>query len=200
MSETKTKTHTQTEPQAGAGPKGRAGAEAVVGMRATARPVPRWAEMVARAIPLLMLPVCLWRLPFAFHFPMGLRDDGPFPDSLWLSVPYIFGLSILSELAALSCFALVRGWGEVVPDRIPLIGGRPIRPAVVLVPAALASLGALALLVEWVLGTFGLAGMPAPHFANGWWALLAAVTSGLFILWGPLLAALTWQYYTRRCR
>lgn len=190
MTTTRTKTTTGTGRDGGA----------VGAARGTERPVPRWAERTARAIPLLMLPVCLWRLPFAFHFPMGLRDDGPFPDSLWLSVPYIFGLSILSELAALSCFALVRGWGEVVPHRVPLIGGRPVRPTVVLVPAALASLGALALLVDWVLGTFGLAGVPAPHFANGSWALLAAVTSGLFVLWGPLLTALTWQYYVRRCR
>ncbi len=131
---------------------------------------------------------------------MGLRSDGPFPDSLWLSVPYVFGLSVLSELAAVSCFALVRGWGEAVPDRVPLIGGRPIRPAVVLVPAVLASLGALALLADWIFGTFGLAGMPKPEFSNGWWELLAGATSGLFVLWGPLLTALTWQYYTRRCR
>ncbi|MEW2416378.1 hypothetical protein AB0953_22000 [Streptomyces sp. NPDC046866] len=166
----------------------------------TMRPVPRWAERVARAIPLLMLPVCLWRLPFAFHFPMGLQSDGFVPDSLWLSVPYVFGLSILSELAALSCFALVRGWGEVVPRWVPLAGGRPVRPAAVLVPAVLASLGALALLADWVLSGFGLAGVAGPRFANGWWALLAAVTSGLFVLWGPLLTALTWQYYARRCR
>ncbi|MFG2873909.1 hypothetical protein ACGFYU_02670 [Streptomyces sp. NPDC048337] len=200
MSETKTYRNARKEPQAGVVSNSRAGAETAAGRQDTARPVARWAERAAHAIPLLMLPVCLWRLPFAFHFPMGLRDDGPFPDSLWLSVPYIFGLSILSELAALSCFVLVRGWGEVVPDRVPLIGGRAIRPAVVIVPAALASLGALVLLVDWILGTFGLAGVPAPHFANGWWALLAAVTSGLFVLWGPLLTALTWQYYTRRCR
>ncbi|MFE9633357.1 hypothetical protein [Streptomyces sp. NPDC006463] len=193
-------TKTKTERGADAATRSAAGARAAATGRATARPVPRWAERTARAIPLLMLPVCLWRMPFAFHFPMGLRDEGPFPDSLWLSVPYVFGLSILSELAALCCFALVRGWGEVVPDQVPLVGGRPIRPAVVLVPAALASLGALALLADWILGTFGLAGVPAPEFANAGWALLAAVTSGLFVLWGPLLTALTWQYYVRRCR
>ncbi|WP_241695296.1 hypothetical protein [Streptomyces sp. C] len=200
MSDTKAHGNTSQEPQARAEPNSRTGAEVTASLGNTARPVARWAERAAHAIPLLMLPVCLWRLAFAFHFPMGLRDDGPFPDSLWLSVPYVFGLSILSELAALSCFALVRGWGEVVPDRVPLIGGRPIHPAAVLVPAVLASLGALVLLVDWVLGTFGLAGVPAPHFVNGWWALLAAVTSGLFVLWGPLLTALTWQYYIRRCR
>ncbi|MFD0533390.1 hypothetical protein ACFQY7_05910 [Actinomadura luteofluorescens] len=26
-------------------------------------------------LPLLLLPSCLWRLPFAFHFPMGQVQD-----------------------------------------------------------------------------------------------------------------------------
>ncbi|MDJ0381230.1 hypothetical protein [Streptomyces sp. G-G2] len=169
-------------------------------VRATARPVPRWAERVARAIPLLMLPVCLWRLPFAFGFSMGLDMTGSVQPPLWISVPYVFGLSCLSELAAFLCFGLVRGWGEVLPAAVPLLGGRPLRPAVVLVPASVVALGANLLLVDWVLTTFRIAGYSGPTMANGWWALLASVVSGLFALWGPLLTVLIGAYYVRRCR
>ncbi|MGI5422043.1 hypothetical protein [Actinomadura luteofluorescens] len=41
----------------------------------TERPAPRWALRLAYALPLLLLPSCLWRLPFAFHFPMGQVQD-----------------------------------------------------------------------------------------------------------------------------
>jgi hypothetical protein len=37
----------------------------------TERPVPRWVLRLAYVMPLLLLPSCLWRLPFAFHFEMG---------------------------------------------------------------------------------------------------------------------------------
>ncbi|MER5873740.1 hypothetical protein [Streptomyces sp. NPDC002044] len=40
----------------------------------TERPVPRWAVRTARAIPFVLLPHCLWRLPFAFGFDMGMID------------------------------------------------------------------------------------------------------------------------------
>jgi len=49
-------------------------------VQTTERPVPRWAERTAHVIPLLVLPWCLWRLPFAFGFSMGSTEDpGPMP-------------------------------------------------------------------------------------------------------------------------
>ncbi|WP_329561223.1 hypothetical protein [Kitasatospora sp. NBC_01266] len=38
------------------------------------RPVPRWVLRLARALPVVVLPHCLWRLPFAFDFTMGTVD------------------------------------------------------------------------------------------------------------------------------
>ncbi|MER5728754.1 hypothetical protein ABT084_10480 [Streptomyces sp. NPDC002138] len=168
--------------------------------RPTERPVPLWAERVAHAIPLLMLPVCLWRLPFAFGYTMGWDIDAPPMPPLWIGIPYVFGLSCLSELAAFLCFGLVRGWGEVLPGWVPFLGGRRLRPFDVLVPASLVALGANCLLVDWVVTFFGIAGAHAPRAANGWWRLLAETVSGLFVLWGPLLTALIWAYRARRCR
>ncbi|MFI6006056.1 hypothetical protein ACIA98_37715 [Streptomyces sp. NPDC051366] len=56
---------------------------------ATERPVPRWAAVAAHAMPLVALPVCLWRLPIAFGYGMG--GEG-LPPSSW-NIPYVVGLS-----------------------------------------------------------------------------------------------------------
>ncbi|MET8542026.1 hypothetical protein ABZW03_15415 [Kitasatospora sp. NPDC004799] len=165
----------------------------------TERPVPRWAERTARAIPWLGLPVCLWRLPIGFGFLMGMdlpRMELP----LWAGVGYVGTLSLLSEAFALLCSCLVRRSGEVVPPWVPGLGGRPIRPSVVLVPATVAGLALTALTADWVLTTFHLAGFEDAPYVNGWWRALAAVVSGLFVLWGPLVLALTFAYYRRRRR
>ncbi|WP_327417972.1 hypothetical protein [Streptomyces sp. NBC_01233] len=69
----------------------------------------------------------------------------------------------------------------------------------VLVPAALTA-GALAPTVDRVLSTFGPAGRTDAGFEGPGWALAAGVTSGLFVLWGPLLAASTRAHYAHRCR
>ncbi|MFK4068839.1 hypothetical protein [Streptomyces sp. NPDC029674] len=162
-----------------------------------ARPVPLWAERVARLLPLLALPVCLWRLPIGFDHLMG-ADVAPMSWSRWANVSYVVTLSLLTEACALLCRGLVRPWGEVVPRRVPGLGGRRIPPYAVTVPATLLGLLFTALLVDWVLCTFHLAGFSDVPYTNGWWRLLAAVTSGLMALWGPLILALTYGYHRRR--
>ncbi|GAA0419638.1 hypothetical protein [Streptomyces luteireticuli] len=155
----------------------------------TERPVPGWALRLARAMPLLALPVCLWRLPYAFNYTMGWREQTD--NSPWLGVPYVFGLSVLTELAALAALALVRPWGET-------FRGRRVPPALVLVPAALFSLGMLGLATDWVLTTFEVV-YPGVGYTNGWWEALATTVSGLFVLsWAPIVTALTVAYYWRR--
>ncbi|MGW0538474.1 hypothetical protein [Streptomyces sp. NPDC003032] len=158
----------------------------------TARPVPRWAERIAHAIPLVVLPVGIWRLPIAFGHGMGGETLPP----AWYNVPYVFGLTLLSELLALLSFGLVRGWGEVVPRRVPLIGGRSVAPAAAIVPAALGGLFFTGVGVHWLTVAFteGPAGWP---YAEGW-NVLAMTMSGLMNLWGPLLLVLTYAYYRRR--
>lgn len=168
-------------------------------VRSTERPVPRWAEIVAHAIPLLALPVCIWRLPIGFGFRMGM-DVPPAPQPLWVTIPYVFALSLLSEAFALLCSGLVRWWGETVPAWVPVFRGRRIPPFLVIVPAALAGLFFTALSVDWLLCMFKIAGFSDVPYTNGWWALLAGTVSGLFTLWGPLVLALTYGYYRRRCR
>ncbi|WP_171169401.1 hypothetical protein [Streptomyces sp. I05A-00742] len=163
----------------------------------TDRPVPRWAQRTARLLPWMGLPVCLWRLPIGFDFTMGMDMD-PAPWPRWLAVGYVVLLSLLSETFALLCSGLVRPWGEVFHDRVPVFRGRRIPPAAVVVPATLAGLAFSALLVQWFLVSFELAGFHDMAYDNVWWHVLAVTVSGLCALWGPLVLALTWAYWRRR--
>ncbi|WP_062214237.1 hypothetical protein [Streptomyces sp. NBRC 109706] len=155
-------------------------------------PVPAWAERVAHAIPLVVLPVGVWRLPIGFGHGMG---GEPMP-SAWFSDPYVVGLTVLSELLALLGFGLVRRWGEIVPRWVPRLGGRRVPPAAVTVPATLGGLALTAITVQWVYEATT-SGRDAWPYAPGW-DLLAMTVSGLMSLWGPLLLALTYAYHRRR--
>ncbi|MFC4909589.1 hypothetical protein [Actinomadura gamaensis] len=167
----------------------------------TERPAPRWAMRTAYALPLLLLPSCLWRLPFAFGFEMGQVDTGGLP-SRWISIPYVFGLSVLSEVIAFLCLGLVRGWGETVPGRVPFLGGRRVRPLAAVVPAVLGG-SILTLLFTAVpigdgrrltlLGTVHDVG-----YANQAWRTLALVCTAPTIIWGPTVLALAAAYHHRR--
>ncbi|MFI0350414.1 hypothetical protein [Actinomadura sp. 9N407] len=92
----------------------------------------------------------------------------------------------------------MRGWGEIVPPRVPIIGGKRIRPAAVIVPAALGGLVMTAVSVmmalTWTGATDGIA------YENPWWEMLAKVCISPISLWGPMTLALTYAYYARRCR
>ena len=162
----------------------------------TEAPVPAWATRAAYLLPLLLLPACLWRLPFAFGFEMGTAQETDAP--LWLSIPYVVGLSALTEASTLLTIGLVRGWGERIPARIPVIGGRPVRPMAVVVPGAVCG-GLLTLVsVQMVLGWFGV--VDRVGYESSGWRALATVCITPMGLWGPIVLALTGAYYVRRCR
>ncbi|MFD0383606.1 hypothetical protein ACFQ2B_18310 [Streptomyces stramineus] len=144
----------------------------------------------------MLLPQCLWRLPFAVHFEMGMRDQGGMP-SPWISVPYVLGLSVITELLALLSFALVRGWGEVVPARVPGIGGRRVPPKAAVACAVVGGLAATAFWAPTVLSWFHV--IPeGPGYVNGWWEALAKVCIAPGTLWGPMVLALACAYAARR--
>ncbi|MFE6697187.1 hypothetical protein [Streptomyces sp. NPDC057718] len=164
-------------------------------------PVPRWAMRLAYALPLILLPSCLWRLPFALHFEMGQVHEIGMP-AYWVSIPYVLGLSVLTEVIALLTIGLVRGWGEVVPAWIPVIGGRRVRPMAAVVPAVLGGLiltflftavplgGDRSLTLYGVTDTIG--------YTNGAWNALATVCVTPVAAWGPITIALGIGYYRRR--
>jgi hypothetical protein len=163
----------------------------------TARPVPRWALRAAYLLPLTLLPVGVWRLPFAFGFEMGQvygPDDRAMP-GLWFSIPYVFGLTALSELMAFLYIGLVCRWGEVAPSWIPFIGGKHVRPVAAVIPAAIGSLIMTAVSVSCLLNLLGV--MPGIDYDNTGWLVLARACMAPIILFGPLALALTVHYYKR---
>jgi hypothetical protein len=170
----------------------------------TERPVPRWAMRLAHALPLLLLPSCLWRLPFALHFDMGQVQEGGMPASWgnWVGISYILGLSALSEVIAFLTIGLVRGWGEVAPDWIPIIGGRRVRPVAAFGPAVLGGL-MLTLLFTTVpigggreLALYGI--IDTVEYRNAAWETVATVCVTPLAAWGPITLALAIAYYRRR--
>ncbi|MFG3283395.1 hypothetical protein [Streptomyces sp. NPDC048111] len=167
----------------------------------TERPVPRWAMRLAYTLPLLLLPSCLWRLPFALHFAMGQVHDGGMP-SYGVSIPYVLALSVLSETIAVLTIGLVRGWGEVAPAWIPIIGGRCIRPLAAVIPALLGGL-VLAFLFTGVpigdgreLTLYGI--VDTVGYTSEAWHALATVCLTPVGAWGPITIALAVAYYRRR--
>jgi hypothetical protein len=167
----------------------------------TERPVPRWAMRLAHALPLFLLPACLWRLPFALHFDMGQVQEGGMP-AYWLSIPYVLGLSVLTEVIAILTIGLVRGWGEVAPAWIPLIGGRRVRPMAAAVPAVLGGLTLTFLFTAVPLGNgrdltpYGV--IDTIQYSNDAWNALATVCGAPIAAWGPITIALAIAYYRRR--
>ncbi|WP_409491270.1 hypothetical protein [Amycolatopsis sp. cmx-11-12] len=166
----------------------------------TERPVPRWATRLAYALPWLLLPSCLWRLPFAFHFEMGQIHDREMPE-LWLSIPYVLTLSVLSEVIAILAIGLVRGWGEVVPRWIPFLGGKPVRPMAAVVPAVAGGLILTALFSSIPLGdgrqltAYGVVENVA--YVNKGWETLATICVTPIALWGPIVITLGIAYHRR---
>ncbi|MER7039001.1 hypothetical protein [Streptomyces microflavus] len=170
----------------------------------TERPVPRWATRLAYALPLLLLPACLWRLPFAVHFTTGQEaQEGGLP-AVWASIPYVLGLSVLTESVAILTIGLVRGWGEVAPAWIPVIGGRRVRPMAAVVPAVLGGL-----ILTFVFTAVPLGGgrhltlygvIDSVGYSNGAWNALATVCVTPLAAWGPITIALAIAYYRRRTR
>ncbi|MEU3350900.1 hypothetical protein [Streptomyces sp. NPDC037389] len=161
-------------------------------------PAPRWAVLAAHAAALTTVPSGLWRIALGLGLPVGyshdvLRDSFHIPG--W-GIVYVIGLSVVSEALALLTLGLVRPWGEVVPRWIPVLGGRRVRPLAAVIPAAL---GAVALTVIW-------SGFPLwwtvehrPAFSGPWRDIVGVLYQPL-VLWGPLLAAVTFSYYRRHRR
>lgn len=112
--------------------------------------VPAWAERVAHAVPLVVLPVGVWRVPIGFGFGFGYGMGGETMPAAWFNAPYVIGLTGLSEIRALLSSGLVRSWDEVVPRWVPKLGGRRTPPVAAIVPATLRGLFFTPLGIHWL--------------------------------------------------
>lgn len=162
----------------------------------TTRPVPVWAERLAHAIPLLVLPSGLWRLAVAFGFSMGmLNDDGSQGVVRGWPAVYVAAITLVAEGVALTAFGLVRSWGEIVPAWLPIIGGRRVCPKAAIIPA---TVGSVALMLIWTVGFWDVwTGKQAGSMSSPVWAAIFAACYAPLNLWGPALLALTWAYHRR---
>ncbi|MEV7911736.1 hypothetical protein [Streptomyces griseus] len=166
------------------------------------QPVPRWAELAARAVPWCVLPSGLWRVAVIIGMALGLLEGG----TSIAEETYMLALTVVSELLALLTLGLVRPWGEILPRRIPLVGGRRVPVAAAVVPAALGAFAVTAACVYFLLNTFVFHFHPEPMIgtddkdpsgvmSTGW---VLVVSYGPLLAWGPLLGAVTYSYYRRR--
>ncbi|MFF1820486.1 hypothetical protein ACFVWG_24490 [Kribbella sp. NPDC058245] len=158
---------------------------------------PRWAYLLAHAIPFFVLPSSLWRLGLVFGSSMGMLDATGQPtyiQGFGLKL-YVVGLSLVSEALALTSLGLVHRWGEVVPRWIPLIGGRRVAPNAAIIPA---TLGGLSLIALWTFAMRNAYTDGFLYFTNDFWQYLMVGSYSLLHLWGPALLLLTWSYYRRR--
>lgn len=155
--------------------------------------VPRWAVIAAHAVPLATLPSGVWRIALVAGLPVA-----DMPVRGWGEMLYVIGLSVVSECLALLTLGLVRGWGEVVPGWIPLLGGRRVRPLAAVVPALIGAAG-LFLITGWFLYAAYADLGPGVTDSAAREALLVVCYAPL-LLWAPLLVAVTVAYYKRRTR
>lgn len=157
--------------------------------------VSRRIRLVAYAVPLVVLPSSIWRLPAAFGDGRGLGERA-----------YVVFLSVLSEVFAFAAIGLIARWGEVFPRWIPLLRGRRVPRRAAVLPAALGAasltlLFTLLFVVSEARGTTIRGGdLPADHpsQAGGWETAWFSFCYAPLTLWGPLLGVLTVAYWKRR--
>lgn len=155
--------------------------------------VPRWAVRTAIVISLLALPSGIWRILLGLGVPILGHSDAP-PDEGPLSgLWYVIALSVVSEALAFLAFGLVTRWGE-------RLGGWRIPVWAAVVPAALGSVGLLVFPYALALVPFGtkITGGATALFLEGWQVPVFWAAYGPLMLWGPVLMALTGQYWWRR--
>jgi hypothetical protein len=153
--------------------------------------------VAAHLVPVVVLPSSLWRIPIALGASMGLSQNGATVAMEGGAGISVLGLTIVSEAVALLTLGLVRPWGERVPGWIPLLGGRRVPPVAAIVPA---TAGALALFAIWGNAFRNYLMLDPFTFSHSGWEVLLVASYLPLLLWAPLLAAVTYAYYRRRCR
>ncbi|MFG3407192.1 hypothetical protein [Streptomyces sp. NPDC048142] len=159
-------------------------------------PPPRWAVRAAHVAAWSTVPSGVWRVALVLGVMEREEFLAAFPDnSPLIGLAYVLLIGAVAEAASYLTLGLVRPWGETVPRWIPLLGGRPVNRRLAVLAA---SLGALTVTVLWWVLFFGgllTAPSPDPGISAGE-ALFVAAYAPL-LLWGPLLAAVTWSYHQR---
>lgn len=162
---------------------------------------PRWAIATAHVIPLLAVPSGLWRIALGVGIPVGFTGELAelYAAPGWIT-PYVIGLTILSEAAALTSFALVQRWGVVVPARVPFVGGRQLPTWLVAAVATVGVVGIGVMTATTVAFWNGPENMGDPDSPQGVAGVIMTATYVPLVAWAPLLGLLTGAYVWRRAR
>jgi hypothetical protein len=158
-------------------------------------PAPRrWVRWVTWTAILAPLPYSLSRLVWALGVPFGIEEELLRDlDSPGLGSLYILALALLPELTALYTHAFLAKRRRAVPDRVPILGGRAVRPPIVVLPL-LAPIAILAGFNFWSVGPIldGFA-IPAANGGVPGWSFWGQVAS--FWLWAVSLTIATGAYW-----
>ncbi|WP_327587841.1 hypothetical protein OHA25_13230 [Nonomuraea sp. NBC_00507] len=165
---------------------------------AVRRSVPRWTVWAAWASVLCTLPSCLWRVAAGFGVDVGFTGELGAMYSGPEFIAYVWILTIASQCAAFLAFGLVRPWGEVVPQWVPLLGGRRIPPPAVIITAGIGGTAVTLLCVGVALVPSG--PLTNPDFPQGAARTIMNLCYAPLLAWGPLIIALTAAYAHRRHR
>jgi hypothetical protein len=109
---------------------------------------------------------------------------------------YLVCLSLTIEALALLSFGLVRPWGERAPRWLPVIGGRRVPPRPVIAAARIGAVLVTLVALMFFLPRDNISTMETTDTGLA----VAVACYAPLVLWGPLLGALTYAYYRRRCR
>jgi hypothetical protein len=161
--------------------------------------VPRWARLAAHTVPLLVVPSGLWRIALGVGVPVGFTGDLAelYHAPGWIT-PYVLALTLAAEAAALLALALIKPWGEVLPQWVPFVGGRKVPTSVGVAAAAAGVVALTAIAVPTVALWNGPQNMGDPDAPHGLAGQIMTACYAPQLAWPPLLAALTVHYHRRR--
>ena len=160
---------------------------------------PRWASWLAWGTVACLVPSAIWRTAVGLGVDLGWSQEHLDLEQIpGFGSFYVIALSVLSLFAASLTLGLVRPWGERFPSWLPLARGRSVPVLMAVVPALVGTCLVLAISVKSILSwdrVSGFADRP-----DSWWAALMAACYLPAVLWGPMLLAVTWDYWRRRSR
>ncbi|MGW1117842.1 hypothetical protein ACWD5B_12145 [Streptomyces tanashiensis] len=170
---------------------------------------PRWAQLAAHAVPLVVLPSSIWRLLLAAGVSGADHSANPGYHSRLSDYLYVLLLSVVSEGLALLTLGLVKPWGEVFPGWIPLLGGRRVAIKAAVIPATVGAALLMLLVAYFFLNpvlfhihftpSIGDKGTATSHLeVSGWSQALFVACYLPLVAWPVLLGAVTHAYYRRR--
>lgn len=133
------------------------------------------------------LPYEVTRLAWYFGYPLGISEDFL---RMMQNTPVMLdvglGCAVASTVGGVLTHGLVSRWGEAYPKWIWFKAGRPVPPALAVVPASIVSVVLIpaGLMMLWTTST------------RGSWALY--VPSLLWLVWAGGLGVATYTYHLRR--